>query len=219
MTRFPYELARRATDIAGGLLGTMPSAQDLADPVVGPYIKKYLAAVQGVDTVDRMKVLRLIENMVAGAGAVAYLIESMHGAGSPMAQRIMIARQSNLTPNATTPGTYVPGIEDISPSHPAEAIGCVMCHGGDPLALDANRAHAGMNGGRNPGDLSVAQQACGQPQCHAGFSDPTRNHIERVDRSLQATYASAIAKVRFTFGAQPDDRARLGIAAVSDTSR
>ena len=27
---------------------------------------------------------------------MAYLIESMHGAGSPMAQRIMIARQSNL---------------------------------------------------------------------------------------------------------------------------
>lgn len=96
VTRFPFELARLATDIAGGLLGTMPSAQDLEDPVIGPYIKKYLAAVQGVDTVDRMKVLRLIENMVAGAGAVAFLIESMHGAGSPMAQRIMIARQSDL---------------------------------------------------------------------------------------------------------------------------
>jgi 4-hydroxybutyryl-CoA dehydratase/vinylacetyl-CoA-Delta-isomerase len=74
----------------------MPSAQDLEDPVAGPYIRKYLAAAQGVDTLDRMKVLRLIENMVAGAGAVAFLIESMHGAGSPMAQRIMIARQSNL---------------------------------------------------------------------------------------------------------------------------
>jgi 4-hydroxybutyryl-CoA dehydratase / vinylacetyl-CoA-Delta-isomerase len=96
VTRFPYELARLATDIAGGLLGTMPSAQDLDDPVVGPYIKKYLAAVQGVDPVDRMKVLRLIENLVVGAGAVAYLVESMHGAGSPMAQRIMITRQSNL---------------------------------------------------------------------------------------------------------------------------
>jgi len=96
VTRFPYELARLATDIAGGLLGTMPSAQDLEDPVAGRYIRKYLAAAQGVDTLDRMKVLRLIENMVAGAGAVAYLIESMHGAGSPMAQRIMIARQSDL---------------------------------------------------------------------------------------------------------------------------
>ena len=66
------------------------------DPVAGPYIKKYLATVQGIDVVDRMKVLRLIENIVAGPGAVAYLIESMHGAGPPMAQRIMIGRQGAI---------------------------------------------------------------------------------------------------------------------------
>ncbi len=96
VTRFPYELARLATDVAGGLLGTMPSAHDLEDPVAGPYIKKYLASAEGTDPVDRIKVLRLIENLVAGAGAVAYLIESMHGAGPPMAQRIMIGRQGGL---------------------------------------------------------------------------------------------------------------------------
>jgi len=43
-----------------------------------------------------MKVLRLIENLVAGAGAVGYLIESMHGAGPPTAQRIMIKRQAKI---------------------------------------------------------------------------------------------------------------------------
>jgi 4-hydroxybutyryl-CoA dehydratase/vinylacetyl-CoA-Delta-isomerase len=96
VTRFPYEIARLATDIAGGLLGTLPSAHDLEDPVSGPYIKKYLAAAEGVDPLDRIKVLRLIENLVAGAGSVAYLIESMHGAGPPMAQRIMIGRQGDL---------------------------------------------------------------------------------------------------------------------------
>jgi 4-hydroxybutyryl-CoA dehydratase / vinylacetyl-CoA-Delta-isomerase len=96
VTRFPFELARLATDIAGGLLGTMPSAGELDDPDVGPYVRKYLAAADGVDVVDRMKVLRLIENLVAGAGSVAYLIESMHGAGPPMAQRIMIGRQGNI---------------------------------------------------------------------------------------------------------------------------
>ena len=96
VTRFPYEMARLATDVAGGLLGTMPSAKDMEDPVVGPYIRKYLATVKEVDVVDRMKVLRLIENIVAGAGSVAYLIESVHGAGSPMAQRIMISRQGEI---------------------------------------------------------------------------------------------------------------------------
>ena len=96
VTRFPYEMARLATDVAGGLLGTLPAACELDDPVTGPYIRKYLAAAEGVEPLDRMKILRLIENLVAGAGAVAYLIESMHGAGSPMAQRIMIGRQGDL---------------------------------------------------------------------------------------------------------------------------
>lgn len=96
VTRFPFELARLAIDIAGGLIGTLPSAKELEDPRVGPYIQKYLAAADGVSVVDRIKVLRLIENLVAGAGAVAYLIESVHGAGSPMAQRIMIQRQGEI---------------------------------------------------------------------------------------------------------------------------
>ncbi len=96
VTRFPYEIARLATDVAGGLLGTMPSAADLHDPGIGPYIKKYLAANPEYEVVDRMKVLRLIENLTTGAGAVGYLIESMHGAGPPAAQRIMIDRQAGL---------------------------------------------------------------------------------------------------------------------------
>lgn len=43
-----------------------------------------------------MRVLRLIENLTLGTAAVGYRTESMHGAGSPQAQRIMIARQSNM---------------------------------------------------------------------------------------------------------------------------
>ena len=43
-----------------------------------------------------MRILRLIENLTLGTAAVGYLTESMHGAGSPQAQRIMIARQANL---------------------------------------------------------------------------------------------------------------------------
>ena len=43
-----------------------------------------------------MRVLRLIENMTLGTAAVGYRTESMHGAGSPQAQRIMISRQSNI---------------------------------------------------------------------------------------------------------------------------
>ncbi len=96
VTRFPYEIARLAEDIAGGLFVTLPSEEDLNSPEVGEYVEKYFKAKADVPTINRMKVLRLIENLTLGTAAVGYRTESMHGAGSPQAQRIMISRQSNL---------------------------------------------------------------------------------------------------------------------------
>ena len=97
VTRFPYEIGRLAEDLAGGLMVTMPSEKDFDNPDTKKYIEKYLQGVEGVPFRDRMKVMRLIENLTLGTGAVAYRTESMHGAGSPQAQRIMIARQANIS--------------------------------------------------------------------------------------------------------------------------
>ncbi len=96
VTRFPYEIARIAQDIAGGLMVTLPSEEDFRSETVGPLMEKYYRASTGASTEDRMKVLRLIENLTMGTAAVGYLTESMHGAGSPQAQRIMISRQANM---------------------------------------------------------------------------------------------------------------------------
>ena len=96
ITRFPYEIARLAEDIAGGLMVTAPSEKDLRDPKLGPVIDKYFKGVDDVSTENRLKILRLIENLTLGTAAVGYRTESMHGAGSPQAQRIMISRQGNL---------------------------------------------------------------------------------------------------------------------------
>ena len=96
VTRFPYEIVRLAEDIAGGLMVTAPSEADFRDPKLGPVIDKYLKAAPGVTVENRLRVLRLIENLSLGTAAVGYRTESMHGAGSPQAQRIMIARQGNL---------------------------------------------------------------------------------------------------------------------------
>jgi 4-hydroxybutyryl-CoA dehydratase/vinylacetyl-CoA-Delta-isomerase len=96
VTRFPYEIARLAQDIAGGLLVTLPSEKDFNQSEIGPLLKKYLVGKQDYPTENRQRLLRLIENLTMGAGSVAYLAESMHGAGSPMAQRIMLRRLANL---------------------------------------------------------------------------------------------------------------------------
>jgi len=96
VTRFPYEIARLAEDIAGGLMVTMPSEKDLNHPEIGRVVEKYFKGVASVPTEHRMRILRLVENLTLGTAAVGYRTESMHGAGSPQAQRIMISRQANL---------------------------------------------------------------------------------------------------------------------------
>jgi len=96
VTRFPYELARLAQDLAGGLVATLPSEKDFDNPETGPILYKYLKGRAGTDARDRARMLRLIENMTMGRNAVGYLTESMHGAGSPQAQRIQIARGMDL---------------------------------------------------------------------------------------------------------------------------
>ena len=96
VTRFPYEIARLAEDIAGGIMVTMPSEKDLRNERTGPYVQKYLKGIASVPTEHRMRILRLIENITLGTAAVGYRTESMHGAGPPQAQRIMIRRQSDL---------------------------------------------------------------------------------------------------------------------------
>lgn len=92
VTRFIYEIGRLAHDIAGGLLATLPSEKDLQHPEIGKYVDKYLKGVAGVPTANRIRITRLIENMTSPTA----LSESMHGAGSPQAQRVMIYRQGNL---------------------------------------------------------------------------------------------------------------------------
>lgn len=92
VTRFIYEIARLSHDVSGGCMATLPSEKDLRHPEVGKFVEKYFKGVEGVATEDRMRIARLVENMTGGTA----LVESMHGAGSPQAQRVMILRQANL---------------------------------------------------------------------------------------------------------------------------
>jgi 4-hydroxybutyryl-CoA dehydratase/vinylacetyl-CoA-Delta-isomerase len=92
VTKLIYEIDRLAQDIAGGIIATMPSEEDLRSPEIGKYVDKYLRGVAEVPTEDRMRIARLIENMTGGTA----LVESMHGAGSPQAQKVMYSKLTDL---------------------------------------------------------------------------------------------------------------------------
>ena len=92
VTKLIYDIDRLAQDISGGIIATMPSEADLRNPEIGKWVEKYLRGVDGVPTEDRMRVGRLLENMTGGTA----LVESMHGAGSPQAQKVMYSKLSGL---------------------------------------------------------------------------------------------------------------------------
>jgi 4-hydroxybutyryl-CoA dehydratase/vinylacetyl-CoA-Delta-isomerase len=96
VTKMPYEIGRLAQDLAGGIMVTAPSQKELDHPEIGDIIRKYLKGRKEIAAEDRLRIVRLIENMTMGRNAVGYLTESMHGAGSPQAQRIQIGRQMQL---------------------------------------------------------------------------------------------------------------------------
>lgn len=89
VTRFMYEIVRLAQDITGGILATAPSEKDF-NGEAGKYLEKYLKV--GAPARERLKLIRLVESL-ALSGAI---VESMHGAGSPQAQRVMILRQAEI---------------------------------------------------------------------------------------------------------------------------
>ncbi|MEE2744767.1 MAG: 4-hydroxyphenylacetate 3-hydroxylase N-terminal domain-containing protein [Bdellovibrionota bacterium] len=96
VTKYPFEMSRLAQDLAGGFVSTLPSEKDLNHPEIGKLLKKYLQGNEKFTSEERIRILRLIENMTMGRNAVGYLTESMHGAGSPQAQRIQIQRMMQL---------------------------------------------------------------------------------------------------------------------------
>jgi 4-hydroxybutyryl-CoA dehydratase/vinylacetyl-CoA-Delta-isomerase len=92
VTSLIYEIDRLAQDIGGGFLATLPSEADLRSPEIGKYVDKYLRGINVVPTESRIRIARLLENMTGGVA----LIESMHGAGSPQAQKLTYPRLANL---------------------------------------------------------------------------------------------------------------------------
>ena len=90
-TKTMYEISRLAHDIAGGFIATLPYEADYRSDDCHGYIDKYFAADAKYKTEDRIRMARLLENMTGGTA----LAESMHGAGSPQAMRVMIQRETN----------------------------------------------------------------------------------------------------------------------------
>jgi aromatic ring hydroxylase len=90
-----HSMVRAVQDIAGGLLVTGPAEEDLANPETGPDLEKYLGAKKGVSTMDRLRLMNLIRDMMASEFGGYHEILTIHAEGSLETQKITMAREFN----------------------------------------------------------------------------------------------------------------------------
>ena len=85
-------------DIAGGLLATGPSAEDLDDPKLGALIDKYLGAA-GASARDRLRLMNLIAEITATDFGGYQAVLAVHAEGSIEAEKMTIWRQHDIAPS------------------------------------------------------------------------------------------------------------------------
>ena len=85
-------------------------------------------------------------------------------------------------------------VTGLGDAHRPEALGCASCHGGNPLTLQPDRAHAGLR--RVPGNLADAPRSCGLAGCHG-------DAVSRVQRSVMTTMSGVVAVDREVLGEGP----------------
>ena len=87
------EAIRLLIDICGGFVADLPSDKDFANPDIGPLLKKYLKAADGVPVENRVKMYRLAEKIALES---ADSVSDIHGGGSAEAHRLTIIRSVDL---------------------------------------------------------------------------------------------------------------------------
>jgi aromatic ring hydroxylase len=77
-------------DIAGGLLVTYPSIEDLRHPDYGPALTRYLEAAHGIKGEDRLRLFQAISDMTSGEMSGYSSALAIHAEGSIEAEKLTI---------------------------------------------------------------------------------------------------------------------------------
>ena len=83
-------------DIAGGLVVTGPSEEDLENPATREYIERFLGGKKGVSTQERLRAFNLVRDLTASTFGGYNELLAIHAEGSLEAQKITIFRDYDV---------------------------------------------------------------------------------------------------------------------------
>jgi len=109
ITRNVYQIGRLSHDLAGGFLATMPDQKALENLEIGDLVRKYHTANPDYTADERIRYGRYIENMTS----TTTMVEAMHGAGSPQAQRIVMLALASLDSKIALADQVLNGTDDV----------------------------------------------------------------------------------------------------------
>lgn len=91
-----YDMFKIAHETSGGILVTSPYPEDMEVPNLKDRLSKYLQGREDIPTDHRLKIARLLEDITASYQGGWYSVISIHGGGSPEAERIEMMRKYDL---------------------------------------------------------------------------------------------------------------------------
>jgi 4-hydroxybutyryl-CoA dehydratase/vinylacetyl-CoA-Delta-isomerase len=91
-----YLAARNLLEIAGGSVMTAPYVEDVMHPTLRPFVEKYYRGADPDGAIDRLRVMKLVHDLVASEYGGYWYTEIIHGSGSPAAEKLQMYREHDL---------------------------------------------------------------------------------------------------------------------------
>ncbi len=85
-------------EICGGAVVTTPGGKDYANPMIKPYMDKFLGGKKGIPAENRIKLLKFVKDFAASDFGGHWLVTTLHAEGSIAAQKITMLRQFDVEP-------------------------------------------------------------------------------------------------------------------------
>ncbi len=88
-----HQALAHVQDIAGGMLVTAPSEEDLSNPETGEKLRRYLGGRKGVSAEDRLRAFNMVADLTTGEFGGYHAVLAIHAEGSIEAEKLAIARE------------------------------------------------------------------------------------------------------------------------------
>jgi 4-hydroxyphenylacetate 3-monooxygenase/4-hydroxybutyryl-CoA dehydratase/vinylacetyl-CoA-Delta-isomerase len=116
-----YNEARILTDLAGGLIATLPLEDEFYSEDVGPLLNKYIMRDPSIPAENVHRCFRMIEDMLVSDFGASQIVAGLHGGGSPQMEAVAMMGGYDVE-ELKGIAKYLAGIDDDIPIYRRKTV-------------------------------------------------------------------------------------------------